>query len=360
MPDPERLTARPARRTPSSPGSVALFLALLGIELATAAPARACDICSVYTAVELGRGRVGVRVGAAEQYSFFGTLKTGTDTVPNPGERMDSSISQVFVGYNFNPDIGVQLTLPIIYRSFRRFEEGELRSGTESGIGDLSLIGQYVAFNTVGERGLMRVTVFGGLKFPTGNPDRLKEEQEEDHDHEVTTDDLFPPGFGRPSALGRVSHSEGESPSGIHGHDLALGSGSVDGIVGGEIFGNFDRFFATMSVQYAIRTEGSFDYTYANDLTWIGGPGYYPYLDDNMTLGVQAVMTGETKGNDEFEGEKTGDTAITALYLGPAIRFSWATSLAAEITGDLPVYQNVTGLQIVPDYRIRGALIWRF
>src|SRR6185295_5535209 len=113
MPDLERLTARPARRTPSSPGSVALLLAL-GIVLATAARARACDICSVYTAVELGRGRVGVRVGAAEQYSFFGTLKSGTDTVPNPGERMDSSISQVFAGYNFNPDLGVQLTLPII------------------------------------------------------------------------------------------------------------------------------------------------------------------------------------------------------------------------------------------------------
>jgi hypothetical protein len=357
MPDLERLPARPARQR-YAPGSVAL-LALLGAVLATALPARACDICAVYTAVELGRGRVGLRVGAAEQYSHFATLKSGTDTVPNPGERLDSSITQLFAGYNFNPDIGVQLNLPIIYRSYRRLEEGGLRSGSESGIGDLSLLGQYVAFNAVGERGLMRFTLFGGLKLPTGDPDRLKEELDEEHDHEVLSDDLFPPGFGRTSGLGHVAHTEG-SASGIHGHDLALGSGSVDGIVGGEIFVNYDRLFGTMSVQYAIRTEGSFDYTYANDLTWIGGPGYYAYLDEEMTLGVQAVLTGETKGKDELDGERLDDTAITALYLGPAVRFSWRTSLAAEIMADLPVLQNVTSIQIVPDYRIRAALVWRF
>jgi hypothetical protein len=357
MPDLERLGARPARRS-VAPGFVVLLLALPGLLTATVPAARACDICAVYTAVELGRGRVGIRVGAAEQYSHFATLKEGTDTVPNPGERLDSSISQVFAGYNFTPDIGVQLNLPIIYRSYRRLEEGALVSGSESGIGDLTLLGQYTPFHAVGERGLMRFTVFGGLKFPTGDPDRLKEELSEEHDHEVSADDLFPPGFGRTSALGSVAHTESES--GIHGHDLALGSGSVDGILGGEVFLNYDRFFWTTSVQYKLTTEGSFDYQYANDLTWIGGPGYYPYLDDDITLGVQAVLTGETKGNDELDGEKLDDTGITALYLGPALRFSWATRLAAEITGDLPVLQNVTSLQIVPDYRIRAALVWRF
>jgi hypothetical protein len=339
---------------------LALLALLVGSALAgRPLPASACDICAVYTAVELGRGRVGFRLGMAEQYSNFRTLKEGTDTVPNPGEKLDSSITQAFVGYNFNPTIGVQLNLPIIYRSYRRLEEGGLRSGSESGIGDLSLLGQWVAFDAVGERGLMRFTLFGGLKFPTGDPDRLKEETEEEHDHEVVDpDDLFPPGFGSRSQLGSVAH--GESGSGIHGHDLALGSGSVDGIVGGEIYLNHDRFFWTTSAQYAIRTEGSFDYQYANDLTWIGGPGYYPYLADDMTLGVQAVLSGETKGNDELDGEKLDDTGLTALYLGPAIRYSWATSLAAEVMADLPVLQNVTSLQIVPDYRIRAGLVWRF
>jgi hypothetical protein len=344
---------RPARRE-----RLALFALLVGSALVgRPRPASACDICAVYTAVELGRGRVGFRLGVAEQYTNFRTLKQGTETVPNPGEKLDSSITQVFAGYNFNPRIGVQLNLPIIVRSYRRLEIGGLRSGSEAGIGDLSLLGQWTPFDAVGERGLMRFTVFGGLKLPTGDPDRLKEEIEEEHD-QVDPDDLFPPGFGSRSQLGSVAHDE--SGSAIHGHDLALGSGSVDGIVGGEIYLNYDRFFWTTSVQYAIRSEGSFDYQFANDLIWIGGPGYYPYLADDMTLGVQAVLSGETKGNDELDGEKLDDTGLTALYLGPAIRWSWTTSLAAEVMADLPVLQNVASLQIVPDYRIRGGLVWRF
>jgi hypothetical protein len=300
MPDLERLTARPARRTPSSPGSVALFLALLGIELATAAPARACDICSVYTASSWAAAASGSASAPPSSTASSRTPKEFYRHGLNPGERMDSLISQIFAGYNqsrhrcsADPADHLPFVPPL------RRGRAALRNGVRHAISD-----RPVRRLQHGRRARSDAPRSRRAQVPTGNPDRLKEEQEEDHDHEVTTDDLFPPGFGRPSAIGRVSHSEGESPSGIHGHDLALGSGSVDGIVGGEIFGNFDRFFATMSVQYAIRTEGSFDYTYANDLTWIGGPGYYPYLDDNMTLGVQAVLTGETKGNDEFEARR--------------------------------------------------------
>lgn len=351
---------RPHETAATTRPALLLISALLGAFAIAPAAARACDICAVYTAVELGRDRLGFRVGGAEQYSHFSTWKEGTDTVPNPGERLDSSITQLFVGYNFTSWLGVQLNLPIIYRSYRRLEEGQLRSGSESGIGDVTLLGQVRAFDAVGERGLMRVTVYGGLKLPTGDPDRLREEAEEDHHDEVELGDLVPPGFGSTARLGRPAHGEGEGESGIHGHDLALGSGSVDGVVGAEIYTNFDRFFWTAAAQYAIRTEGSFDYQYANDLTWMTGPGYYPLLEDDMTLGLQAVLTGETKGNDTLDGEKLDDTGITALYLGPALRFSWTTRLAAEILADLPVLQNVTSLQIVPDYRIRAGLVWRF
>jgi hypothetical protein len=44
------------------------------------------------------------------------------------------------------------------------------------------------------------------------------------------------------------------SPSGINGHDLALGSGSIDGIVGGAAFASWDRLYATASAQHAIRS----------------------------------------------------------------------------------------------------------
>jgi len=55
-----------------------------------------------------------------------------------------------------------------------------------------------------------------------------------------------------------------------------------------------------------------------------------------------------------------GDTALTAVYLGPALAGTWGTSLGADLAAELPVAQDSSGLQIVPDYRIRGSVTWHF
>ena len=146
----------------------------------------------------------------------------------------------------------------------------------------------------------------------------------------------------------------------MHGHDLTLGSGSFDGIIGASVFWSWQRFYVTAATQWAIRSEGAFDYQFANDLTWIGGPGVYALLTNDYSLGVQAVLSGETKGKDTQQGQRLDDTGITALYVGPGFSFTWGTSLAADVALDLPAIQDNTSVQIVPDYRIRGGLMWRF
>ena len=148
--------------------------------------------------------------------------------------------------------------------------------------------------------------------------------------------------------------------SGVHGHDLTLGSGSYDGLIGASVFWSWERFFVTAATQFAIRSEGAFDYQFANDLTWLAGPGAFVLLGHTYSLGVQGVFSGETKGNDQQLDVKFDDTAITALYAGPAFLFTWGTSLDAEVAADLPVVQHNTGLQIVPDFRVRAAMAWRF
>jgi hypothetical protein len=109
-----------------------------------------------------------------------------------------------------------------------------------------------------------------------------------------------------------------------------------------------------------VRREGAFGYRYANDLTWFGGPGWYPLLAHDYTLGLQMVLSGEAKGKDTQMGERLDDTALTALYFGPGVRFTWTTQLSAEFYADLPVLQNNTALQTLPTFRLRGGLVWRF
>ena len=53
-------------------------------------------------------------------------------------------------------------------------------------------------------------------------------------------------------------------------------------------------------------------------------------------------------------------TGITAVYLGPAISFTWKENLSVEAGVDVPVVQDNTALQLVPGYRVRAAVTWRF
>jgi len=297
----------------------------------------ACDLCSVYSATQ-ARGEVGegLYAGLAEQFSHFATVQVDGRKVSNEaGQYLDSSISQLFAGYNLNNRFGVQFNLPVIYRSFKRPEGFEINRGTESGIGDVSLIGNFLAYRTLTENFTFSWSVLGGIKFPTGSTDRIKEEFNE-------------------------VEVPGAPESGIHGHDLTLGTGSFDGIVGTGIFTRWRRLFLTANAQYAIRSKGDFDYQFANDLTWSGGPGVYLALGHKYTLALQAVVSGEYKGTDTFQGASADDTGVTAVYLGPYLNFTWSGKLSAEVGADLPVSIDNTALQTVPDYRIRAAVNWRF
>lgn len=292
----------------------------------------ACDLCAIYTGIEQRESRTGFFAGLAEQYSDYESWQREGQKVPNPGERLHSFITQLVAGYNFTPRFGLQLNVPLVAREFRRQEAGGFVRGDESGLGDLSLLGTWAAYTGVTENTVTRFTLLGGLKLPSGNSRRIKEELREMADVE----------------------------SGIHGHDLVLGSGSVDGIVGAQLFWSWQRAFLTGAVQYLLRTEGDFHYQFANDLIWSGGPGEFVLLTHQYTVGVQAELTGESKGKDTLNGVRGNDTAITALYVGPDVRFTWATSLGANLAVDLPVMQNNSALQIVPNFRLRSGLTWRF
>lgn len=149
-------------------------------------------------------------------------------------------------------------------------------------------------------------------------------------------------------------------PSGIHGHDLALGSGSYDGIVGTAIFGRWQRFYASSGINYAIRSRGDFNYRYANDLGWFFKPGGYLWLTHEGTLGLELALTGEDKGKDDLAGVAAEDTGMTSVFIGPELSFTWKENLSAELGVEFPVVNDNTALQCVPDYRIKAALTWRF
>jgi hypothetical protein len=256
-------------------------------------------------------------------------------------------------GDQINSRFALQLNVPLIYREFKRPEGFKIDRGTVSGLGDVSLLLKMVLFHYAsparrsfefeGKNPIAiehepdftaSAVLLTGIKFPTGDSSRLEEEF---HEIEIP----------------------GAPASGIHGHDLTLGTGSYDGIFGEQTSLRYKNVFFEANVQFTLRGDGTHQYHFANDLVWAGGPGYYIVRNRDTTVGVQFVASGEYKDVDRFRGEKAEDTGITSVFLGPRIvvsRGRWSAEVAAE----LPILIDNTALQVVPDYRLHGGISVQF
>jgi hypothetical protein len=351
---------RPGPNAPCRAG-LGIFAAVL---LGSAGAAGACDICAIYTATELQQVRTGLQLGVAEQFTDFGTLQRDGEEVANPaGENLDSSITQFIVGYRLHPRLGLQANVPLISRHYRRFTAAGIESGDSTGVGDVSILTDFLAYSTVGETSLTQISLLAGIKLPTGSTNFLGEEIAPDAVADlrdrIKEADPFP-SAGKTSLQPRHDHGPGEPESGIHGHDLTRGSGSTDFVVGGHVLSTWKRLYVSAQLQYFVRTQGAYGYKFADDLVVQGGPGVFLLLGHDHSLTLQAVVSADTKGKDRLHGEKQDDTGYTGVYAGPGFDFTWGTSLSAGIIADLPVVRNNTSLQIVPDYRLRGGILWRF
>jgi hypothetical protein len=353
-----------------------LPLMILAIIASGIVSGRACDLCGCYTpqieampqSAEMtafgqpppsGGDQGGwlsrTYLAVAEQFTHFGTLQLDGHEVDNPtGQYLDSSITQVVAGYSFTPRFALQINVPLIYRSFERPEGFVIDRGTESGLGDISLLGKFILFHreSGGSRSLkfddpknphfevhepdmtVSALLIGGVKFPTGGTSRLKEEF-----NEVKV--------------------PGAPQSGIHGHDLTLGTGSYDAIIGGQSSLRHKSFFFQTDAQFTLRGDGAHQYHFANDLSWSGGPGYYFVRNPKTIIGLQCACSGEHKEIDHFRGKAAEDTGITAIFLGPRLIASYG-KLSAELAAEFPISIDNTALQVVPDYRLRASFAIRF
>ena len=339
--------------------TVAVLFSLAALNVS----ARACDLCGCYTPQSEAMPGMepnphewwnGFYFAAAEQFTHFGTVQVDGRKVSNPtGQYENSSITQLVAGYTINDRFALQLNVPLIYREFKRPEGFAIDHGTESGLGDMSILLKTVAFHYTSGGGrefdvsgknpiaiehepdfTFSAVLLTGLKFPTGDSSRIEEEF-----HEIDI--------------------PGVPPSGIHGHDLTLGTGSYDGIFGGQASLRDKNFFAEESLQFTLRGDGSHQYHFANDLSWDGGPGYYFIRNPQTIVGIEFMISGEHKDVDRFRGKPADDTGITSFFVGPRVVASHG-HWSAEADVDLPVLIDNTALQVVPDYRVRAGFAFHF
>jgi hypothetical protein len=297
----------------------------------------ACDSCALYLAE--GAGRPGFTLAVAQQFTRLGSVWQGDRHLGNPVDQyLESSTTQLTLGWSQGGPWQVQFTLPYISRSYRRPEHALIDSGRERGPGDATLAGRYrlASLATTGGDEL-ELNVLGGVEFATGDAGHLGDE------------------IGH-----HFHHHAGFPDSGVHGHDLALGSGSTDWLLGADGRWTHRRLFVQGSLQYKLRRPGAFDYRMADETSWEIGAGGHVVLTHAHSLALQALVSEEHKGLDLLAGDAQEDTGISVRYLGARVSGSVGQRFSASASLELPVRIRTSETMVVPDYRVRAAANWRF
>lgn len=243
--------------------------------------------------------------------------------------------------YNDNDNAwGVALTLPYLMRDHGTFGSGDpvsnptlgsnYTTSSDSGIGDIKVLGRYSGFSAEQTWGIIT-----GLKFPTGN---------------IGTNFNAGTNAGTPLDAG-----------------LQIGTGSTDIIYGAYTTGNIEKYgwFLQGTVQRAFATQpvGGLDYrpgdTYSinSGIRYAGfGAKVSPMLQLNIIkrlqdTGIPDPISGlSSVPTDPVSGASVSGGTLAYIAPGATVRVGGGTSLYGFI--QIPVYQNVSSLQLTPGYTV--------
>lgn len=294
----------------------------------------ACDICA--TPVALGSWEAAERasISVFEQYSKYDRPASG-------GHEFESYTTQVGVRYCFSDHWAFQLSVPYMDR--------ELDGETESGLGDVSMLGVFRAVHRVSDHGVGLLDIYAGVEAPTGDTDPLKDERDvarenaEEHHHD-----------------GEAAEPEEPHMAHSHGHHVSPGSGSWDGIIGLRALARHNRWQGSGEAQYIARTEGDYDFQYGDEFIVRAGIRYYLVLEDNFSVALGGDISREWGDENEVLGQVLEEADPASSYVGPAVDLTWRDRLTLSAGWDVAIEGENEGLHGAADKRARASVAYQF
>jgi hypothetical protein len=232
--------------------------------------------------------------------------------------------------YNINPDWGINVQVPYINRSHSTLgtasdgstpgDGGGQYDSKTSNIGDIKAIGRYQSFISA----MHNLGVLFGVKLPTGS-----------HSESGTSTDSTAPG---PVAIDR---------------GLQPGTGTTDLIVG--IY-----YFDDLSMNWGYFTQALYQKALYSSDNYEPGDGInvnlgmryvgFPYVKPQMQLNFRYVLHDIGQNADEIS------TGGILLYLSPGIVIPLIKQASLYGFAQLPIYQNVNGVQLTPLFSVSAGI----
>ncbi len=270
------------------------------------------------------------------------------------------------LAYGVLSDLTVSVRLPLVKREDIReghhehvpggpaINEVEAR-GDSTGIGDLTLLGQYRLLNNRSSG--TQAALLVGVKTPTGRTS--------EHDiHGELFEAEFQPGTGSWDGLFGIAFSQRFGAVSLHASGLytLATEGTQDTDLG-------DRFHYGVALGYrlagaAAAQRSMYADTHSHGKHRHGSDGPHHVDHDRAPAPALAIdlvleLNGEWSGKQETAGEKDNNSGGHTLYLSPGIRFSYDKVSAFASVG-IPVVNDLNGFQAEPDWRLFTGLALSF
>jgi hypothetical protein len=232
----------------------------------------------------------------------------------NDDKEIRSDFVTVGLQYMFNSSWGVQAQVPFAYRYFKT-ADGSTSWGS---LGDIRIEGIYTGFMADLSAG-----VTFGVKLPTGNDNY------------------------NPALVDR---------------DTQIGSGSTDILLGGFYRDNLDRnqkwdWFAQLQLDVPVLIQAQ--YRPGVELDAAAGIDYKGWSLGRVKISPVAQVIFSERTSDSGAAANPDNSGYQRILLSPGVEFHLhPVKLYADV--ELPVYQNVTGNQVVAPVLFKVSLSYMF
>ena len=246
-----------------------------------------------------------------------------------PGGRGELNIISVplVVPYELLPNkLVVGASMPYLDKERKTTINGERKSFSDSGFGDLTLFGKYQFLQRDAHLQTTRISVLGKVKVPTGEDDE------------------------KTSAGVRL-------PAPVQ-----LGTGSDDYTLG-IIFTHIKkRFGINADSMYTLKTEAN-SFEFGDTLNYDIAFGYrllpkiyetYPAKHLNLFLEFNGKLSQKNKQNNK----RIDDSGRNTIFISPGIQFIPAKNYLIEASFQKPIYEDLRGDQLDTDYSFNVGFRW--
>jgi len=261
---------------------------------------------------------------------YVGTNKSFVGAIPEDHDEV-STLNQttaITLGYAAFDFLRFDLSVPFIHREHSHIHNDpdgkEWEYWNYSGLGDVFITGSFSVIS--GNDNTLSLGLNAGVKIPTGITDAKNNAGEV---AEVT----IQPGTG--------------STDFIIGVSIADNLFSVPQLSGDE----YSAFPLALIVNYKMNGKGTDDYKFGNELQLHLSTAYRFVDKISLLLQVNARFQAHADvGNTDEPEENTGGKWV---FLSPGLKFYLSDDISLYGFLQLPVYQNVNGIQQTAPYNLR-------